>query len=140
MHAFTILMCVMFLSFITVFLCPSWLLFVIGEVVAIPLPCTITSIWPLPFGLLLQQAGEGEFPANVCSTSSNLLFGVSGIASPRREFGQSPRDNSNIVSPLTTSMKLSGALSSHLILRDIMSEPEVKFQQCCTKVSFNFSF
>ncbi|XP_050232594.1 anaphase-promoting complex subunit 1-like [Mercurialis annua] len=31
-----------------------------GELVSIPLPCTITSMWPLPFGLLLQSVAEGE--------------------------------------------------------------------------------
>lgn len=96
-----------------------------GEVAAIPLPCTIASIWPLPFGLLLQQGAEGEFSANFYSKSSNLLFGASAIASPRREFGQSPRSNSSFLSPLATSMKWLRAYSSHMILRDVIGEPEV---------------
>lgn len=91
----------------------------------IPLPCSITSIWPLPHGLLLQQAAEGDFSSSVPNISSSHLFGVSDISRSRREIGQSPQSN-NFLSGFDNIVKGETALlSSHMILKGPMEQPEV---------------
>ncbi|KAL0680619.1 hypothetical protein Bca4012_047466 [Brassica carinata] len=70
-----------------------------GEVVSVPLPRTVISIWPLPFGLLLQQAAE-------VNPTSNIPFFTASPTLGSREMLRK-RD-----------------MSSHLILRDPLEEPE----------------
>ncbi|KAF2560548.1 hypothetical protein F2Q70_00014078 [Brassica cretica] len=70
-----------------------------GEVVSVPLPRTVVSIWPLPFGLLLQQAAE-------VNPTSNIPFSTASPTLGSREMLRK-RD-----------------MSSHLILRDPLEEPE----------------
>ncbi|CAN6838494.1 unnamed protein product [Brassica oleracea] len=70
-----------------------------GEVVSVPLPRTVISIWPLPFGLLLQQAAE-------VNPTSNIPFSTASPTLGSREMLRK-RD-----------------MSSHLILRDPLEEPE----------------
>ncbi|XP_010067541.2 anaphase-promoting complex subunit 1 isoform X5 [Eucalyptus grandis] len=96
-----------------------------GEVVTIPLPQSISSIWPLPFGLLLEQAAEGDFPRNIHFSSSILASGASDTSHPRREIGHSPQSNFSCMSPYDNVLKGDTALlSSHLILKDPMEDPQ----------------
>lgn len=107
----------------------------IGEVVSVPVSETITSIWPLPFGLLLQQAAQPSSTTYVPSLSSSPLFGSSPSLSsllgrdmlrPRREVGVSPPHNFNFVSAHDHAVKEeTSSISSHLILQDPLEEPQV---------------
>ncbi|RVX03114.1 Anaphase-promoting complex subunit 1 [Vitis vinifera] len=95
-----------------------------GEVVSIPLARTVTSIWPLPFGLLLQQATEGISPAHLPFSSSSPLLGGRDITRPKREIGHSPRQNFSLLNTFDYIIKGDGAsFSSHLILKDPLEEP-----------------
>eukprot|EP00257_Ricinus_communis_P020956 XP_015580327.1 anaphase-promoting complex subunit 1 [Ricinus communis] len=96
-----------------------------GEVVSIPLPCTITSIWPLPFGLLLQPAAEGSSPMQSTFLSTNPLLGARDISSLRREIGHSPQQNVTFSNAFDNVIKADTVtLSSHLILKDLLEEPQ----------------
>lgn len=107
----------------------------IGEVVSVPVSETITSIWPLPFGLLLQQAAQPSSTTYVPSLSSSPLFGSSPSLSsllgrdmlrPRREVGVSPPHNFNFVSAHDHVVKEeTSSMSSHLFLQDPLEEPQV---------------
>lgn len=100
--------------------------FFAGEVVSIPLARTVTSIWPLPFGLLLQQATEGISPAHLPFSSSSPLLGGRDITRPKREIGHSPRQNFSLLNTFDYIIKGDGAsFSSHLILKDPLEEPHV---------------
>lgn len=98
----------------------------IGEVVSVPLPRTIKSIWPLPFGLLLQHAAEVNSTAPAPSSSSNPLFGLRDLSRPRRESGHSPQHNFNSVTALDHIAKGEAiSMPSHVILKDPLEEPHV---------------
>lgn len=98
-----------------------------GEVVSIPLPRTITSIWPLPFGLLLQSI-EGNFPAHAPFPSSSRLLGARDIPRPRREIGHSPQNNYSLPSAFNHNIKgYTDSMSSHLILCDLLEEPQCTY-------------
>ncbi|GAB2272646.1 hypothetical protein Dimus_007470 [Dionaea muscipula] len=93
-----------------------------GEFTSIPLPGMVTSIWPLTFGLLLQQAAEGGSPMGASCFSSPLLSSRD-IPCPKRDLrrGQSHcgfRNADNIIRGTFTS------ISSHLILNGLMEEPQ----------------
>lgn len=93
--------------------------------VSIPLPRTITSIWPLPFGLLLQGI-EGNFATHVPFSSSSPLLGARDISRPRREIGHSPQNNYSFMSSYNHMTKGDTvSISSHLILSDLLEEPQV---------------
>ncbi|XP_061351686.1 anaphase-promoting complex subunit 1 [Gastrolobium bilobum] len=78
-----------------------------GEVGSVPLPRTIASIWPFPFGLLLQQDVEANVPSRVPFSSTSPLL--------------STRDM--LLSASNHIQKGEGALlSSHLILMDPLDE------------------
>ncbi|CAB4301392.1 unnamed protein product [Prunus armeniaca] len=99
-----------------------------GEVVSVPLPRTIKSIWPLPFGLLLQHAAEVNSTAPAPSSSSNPLFGLRDLSRPRRESGHSPQHNVNSVTALDHIAKGEAiSMSSHLILKDPLEEPHFAY-------------
>lgn len=111
-------------------MCWSWVpACLIGEVVSIPLPRTITSIWSLPFGLLFQQSAEVNSPAHIpFSSSSPPLLGTRDIPRHRREFGHSPQHNFGFLSSCDNSFNGDTSLMcSHLILKDPLEEPQV----CC---------
>lgn len=105
----------------------------------IPLPQSITSIWPLPFGLLLEQAAEGDFPRNIHFSSSIFSSGSCDTLHPRREIGHSPQSNFSCMSPFDNVLKGDTTLSSsHLILKDPMEDPQVC--QCLSFVNHFFIF
>ncbi|XP_038722804.1 anaphase-promoting complex subunit 1 [Tripterygium wilfordii] len=99
-----------------------------GEVVSIPLPRTITSIWPLPFGLLLQHAAEGNSPTQNYFSSSSPLFGSREMFHSRREIGHSPQHNFSFSSASDCAIKGEPTkTSSHLILKDALEEPQLTY-------------
>ncbi|KAG6735069.1 hypothetical protein I3842_01G302100 [Carya illinoinensis] len=100
-----------------------------GEVVSIPLPRTITSIWSLPFGLLFQQAAEVYSPAHIpFSSSSPPLLGARDIPRHRREIGHSPQHNFGFLSACDNFFNGDTSLMcSHLILKDPLEELQLTY-------------
>ncbi|KAK4750169.1 hypothetical protein SAY87_027618 [Trapa incisa] len=111
-----------------------------GEVVEIPLCCSITSIWSLLHGLLLQQGAEGDFPSSVPNISTNLMFGATDTFRSRREIGQSPMCN-NLMGGFDNTTKGDAALLlSHIILKDPMEDPELIYIEERGKVNIMKDF
>ncbi|XP_004308940.1 PREDICTED: anaphase-promoting complex subunit 1-like [Fragaria vesca subsp. vesca] len=107
-----------------------------GEVVSIPVSEAITSIWPLPFGLLLQQAAQPSSTTYVPSLSSSPLFGESpsmssvrrGVLHNRKEAGVSPQHNFSFASGIDHAVKEeTSSMSSHLILQDPLEELQLAY-------------
>lgn len=97
----------------------------IGEVTSVPLARTITSIWPFPFGLLLQQQADSTSTSYVPFRSSSP-FGMHDISRPRKESGHSPHHSVTFPSPFDHIAKVDTmTMSSHLILKDPLEEPQV---------------
>ncbi|KAK4273718.1 hypothetical protein QN277_017057 [Acacia crassicarpa] len=100
----------------------------LGEVVSLPLPHTISSIWPLPFGLLLQQEVEANIPSCVPFSSSSPLLSSRDSWRPRRELGHSPQ---HCFSPFSAPNHIqkgeAATISSHLILMDLLDEQQPTF-------------
>ncbi|KAL2665396.1 hypothetical protein AAZX31_02G241900 [Glycine max] len=78
-----------------------------GEVVSLPFPHTITSIWPLPFGLLLQQEVEANIPSHVPFSSTSPLLNTRDMLHSASNHIQKGEGTS---------------VSSHLILMDPLDE------------------
>ncbi|KAG4953284.1 hypothetical protein AAZX31_14G056200 [Glycine max] len=78
-----------------------------GEVVSLPFPHTITSIWPLPFGLLLQQEVEANIPSHVPFSSTSPLLNIRDMLLSASNHIQKGEGTS---------------VSSHLILMDPLDE------------------
>ncbi|CAN8257090.1 unnamed protein product [Cochlearia groenlandica] len=92
-----------------------------GEVVSVPLPRTIISIWPLSFGLLLQQTAELLPSSYVPFSSASPTLG----SRQRKEVGNiSPQSFHSSVAHDLISKRGMSYMSSHLILRDPLEEPE----------------
>ncbi|URE26434.1 Anaphase-promoting complex subunit [Musa troglodytarum] len=98
-----------------------------GEVVCIPLPFAIASIFPLPFGLLLQKAVDG-----------NRRISISGSLLNARDLSRSGKDsgwNHHVFHQLNSFepvVKENEAItSSHLILRHPLEEPQSGKQCLC---------
>lgn len=86
------------------------------------------SIWALPFGLLFQQQADATATTNVPISSASPLFGVREIPRSRRETGNSPQHSYNFPSSLDNIVKgETSSISSHLILKDPLEEPQVHF-------------
>ncbi|XP_010543717.1 PREDICTED: anaphase-promoting complex subunit 1 isoform X2 [Tarenaya hassleriana] len=101
-----------------------------GEVVSLPLPRTVTSIWPLPFGLLLQQVCEVNPSLNVQFSSSSPVLGSREMLRQRKDIGKSSPQIFH--SPVTYDLISKGDMSytsSHLILRDPLEEPGLTYQE-----------
>ncbi|XP_026414673.1 anaphase-promoting complex subunit 1-like [Papaver somniferum] len=93
-----------------------------GEVVRVPLPHTVVSIWPVPYGVILQKGTEGNQLPYVPFSSSSSPF-VS--ARPKRDHGYSPQ-----LHPNTRNSFDKGHItkqSSHLVLKDLLEEPQATF-------------
>ncbi|URE26435.1 Anaphase-promoting complex subunit [Musa troglodytarum] len=100
-----------------------------GEVVCIPLPFAIASIFPLPFGLLLQKAVDG-----------NRRISISGSLLNARDLSRSGKDsgwNHHVFHQLNSFepvVKENEAItSSHLILRHPLEEPQVRCLLCSAR-------
>lgn len=97
-----------------------------GEVVSIPIPHTISSIWPLPFGLLLQQELEGNSVAAIPFSSPSTLLSARSVTRSRREAGYSPPINYTQMQAFDFIFREDGAsFSSHFVLKDPLEEPQV---------------
>ncbi|WZY80069.1 hypothetical protein YC2023_026453 [Brassica napus] len=93
-----------------------------GEVVSVPLSRTVISIWPLPFGLLLQQAAEVNQSSHIPFSSATPTLASREMLRQRKETGNiSPQNFHSSVAHELTSRR---DMSSHLILRDPLEEPE----------------
>ncbi|XP_062231175.1 anaphase-promoting complex subunit 1 isoform X2 [Phragmites australis] len=96
---------------------------VTGDVVSIPLQYAVSSIWPLPFGLLLQKSTDGGC---VVSSSSSLL-NARDLTRPNKEYGLN-YNSSCQANTLETDSKADGAIiSSHLILKHPLGEPQATY-------------
>ncbi|KAK4480701.1 hypothetical protein RD792_013783 [Penstemon davidsonii] len=96
-----------------------------GEVVSVPLPHAISAIWPLTYGLLLQRAPEGSL-INISLSSSNALLNARDVLRPRRDVGYSPQHNYT-PPPSAEFSTRSTSLSSHLILKDPLEDPQITY-------------
>ena len=102
------------------------MLFLAGNVVSIPLPRAVTSIWPLSSGLLLQQTHESNSLTHSRSSSTSPLLTVHDIPRSKKDMGYSPQQTFNLRSSWDHMVKVDGAsMSSHLILKDPLEEPQV---------------
>ena len=112
-----------------------------GEVVSIPLPYAVSSIWPLPFGLLLQKSTDG---GRMVSSSSSLL-NARDLNRPNKEYGLTYNVSCQ-ANTMETDSKANGAIiSSHLILKHPLEEPQVYIVQhhlhfCLVVVAYLFGF
>ncbi|KAL9250913.1 Anaphase-promoting complex subunit 1-like protein [Drosera capensis] len=97
-----------------------------GEFTSIPLPGMITSIWPLPFGLLLQQAAESRCPVGAASTSSSLLSSQNTFSS-KKELRHSPMQNHGLWNYDSIVKGTLSSTSSHLVLNGLVEEPQNVF-------------
>ncbi|XP_020578138.1 anaphase-promoting complex subunit 1 isoform X2 [Phalaenopsis equestris] len=97
--------------------------YVSGEVICIPLPYTITNIWPTPFGLLLQKSTDEH---RSVKTSSSIVYA--------RDTGRAPKDyrsrrytanQHNYLEPIVK--EVGASLSSHLILKHPMGELQATY-------------
>ncbi|KAL0359162.1 UNVERIFIED_CONTAM: Anaphase-promoting complex subunit [Sesamum angustifolium] len=99
-----------------------------GEVVSVPLPHAIASIWPLPFGLLLQRAPEGSLLTNISLSSSNPLLSARDIFRPKRDIGYSPQNNYTPTHIFDFVSRSDGtSMPSHLILKDPLEDPQITY-------------
>ncbi|XP_052185110.1 anaphase-promoting complex subunit 1 [Diospyros lotus] len=96
-----------------------------GVVVSVPLPRTITSIWPLPFGLLLEQEAEGSTPKYPSFSSPSSSLSARDVSRPKREVGFSPQQNFAIANAYDyRTIGCGASMSSHFILKDPLEEPQ----------------
>ncbi|XP_022745935.1 anaphase-promoting complex subunit 1-like isoform X2 [Durio zibethinus] len=96
-----------------------------GEVVSIPLPCSIISIWSLPFGLLLQQVAEGNSVTHGPFSYSSPSLGSRDIIHNRTEIRHSTQHNFSFLTAYDHLIEgESSSISSHLILKDLLEEPQ----------------
>ncbi|XVE99785.1 hypothetical protein REPUB_Repub03eG0230900 [Reevesia pubescens] len=96
-----------------------------GEVVSIPLSCSIISIWSLPFGLLLQQMAEGNSVTHGPLSYSSPSLGSRDIIRKRREIGHSPQHNFSFLTAYDHLIKEEpSSMSSYLILKALLEEPQ----------------
>ncbi|KAF8652488.1 hypothetical protein HU200_062821 [Digitaria exilis] len=96
---------------------------VTGEVVSVPLPYAVSSIWPLPFGLLLQKSADG---GHMVSSSSSLLD-ARDLNRPNKDYGLTYSVSCQ-TNTMETDSKANGCLiSSHLILKHPLEEPQATY-------------
>ncbi|CAA2984556.1 anaphase-promoting complex subunit 1 [Olea europaea subsp. europaea] len=101
-----------------------------GEVVSVPLTHTVTAIWPLPFGLLLQLAPGGYPLTNITLISSSPILSGRDVFRPKRGLGYSPQNNYTPMNSFDC-----GTVSSHLILNDPLEEPQLTYIEEMGKLS-----
>ncbi|XP_072985105.1 anaphase-promoting complex subunit 1 isoform X1 [Typha latifolia] len=94
-----------------------------GEVACIPLPYSISSIFPLPFGLLLQKSTD---ESRAISSSSSFL-NARDLSRPSKEYGLSYHASHQLNSFEPISKDNGGITSSHLILKHPLEEPQATY-------------
>lgn len=103
---------------------------------SVPLTHTVTAIWPLPFGLLLQLAPGGYPLTNITLISSSPILSGRDVFRPKRGLGYSPQNNYTPMNSFDC-----GTVSSHLILNDPLEEPQVFLKSfILALVLYNFLF
>uniref|UniRef100_A0A0E0L1D6 Anaphase-promoting complex subunit 1 n=1 Tax=Oryza punctata TaxID=4537 RepID=A0A0E0L1D6_ORYPU len=94
-----------------------------GEVASIPLPYAVSSIWPLPSGLLLQKSTDGGHMV----LSSTSLLKSRDLIRPNKEFGLNYNVSSQVNTLETVSKADEAIFSSHLILKHPLEEPQATY-------------
>ncbi|KAK1284173.1 Anaphase-promoting complex subunit 1 [Acorus calamus] len=110
------LLCILQIDSLTIYYNAS------GEVACIPLPHAIASIWPLPFGLLLQKESDENRSPYFQVSSSNTLANVRNLPRPIRGYGSNPP---NLLNSMEHVARMD--MSSHLILKHPLEEPQAIF-------------
>lgn len=105
-------------------------IFITGEMISIPLLNSVASIWPLPFGLLLQKSTYGNYQNRITFNSSISLPHSRDLPRNHREHGPNryvPTIH-NLHDLSTKELKEYFPMeSSHLILKHSLEEPQVLF-------------
>ncbi|CAM0955935.1 unnamed protein product [Alopecurus aequalis] len=109
---------------------------VTGEVVSIPLTYAVSSIWPLPFGLLLQKSADG---GRMVSSSIPLL-NARDLTRPNKEFGLNYNVSCQTHSPEAVSKSDGTIISSHLILKHPLEEPQATYFEERSRLSMMKDF
>ncbi|KAL8463255.1 hypothetical protein ACS0TY_034046 [Phlomoides rotata] len=111
-----------------------------GEVVSVPLPHAVASIWSLPFGLLLQRATEGSLLSNISLSSSNPYLSSRDVFRQKRDVGYSPLYNTQ-THIFEQNTRIDGiSMSSHLILKDPFEEPQITYIEERGKLNLMWEF
>ncbi|KAH6787332.1 hypothetical protein C2S52_006884 [Perilla frutescens var. hirtella] len=105
-----------------------------GEVVSVPLPYAVTSIWPLPFGLLLQRASEGSLLTNISLSSSSPYLSARDVFRQKRDV-YTP---THMFDYCTRSDGTS--ISSHMILKDPLEDPQITYIEERGKLNLMWEF
>ncbi|CAA0820111.1 Anaphase-promoting complex subunit 1, partial [Striga hermonthica] len=112
-----------------------------GEVFSVPLPHAIKSIWSLPFGLLLQQAPVESLLTSISLSSLNPFLSVRDVFRQKRDVGYSPQHNLSPPYDCDYSTRINGAsMSSHLILKDPLEEPQISYTEERGKLNVMWEF
>ncbi|KAL6526857.1 hypothetical protein OROGR_015947 [Orobanche gracilis] len=102
----------------------------LSKVISVPLSYAITSIWSLPFGLLLQRAPEGSLLTNISSSSSNPFLSGRDVFHQKRDMRYNSQHNYTPPYICAFSTRSEGtSMSSHLILKDSLEEPEITYTE-----------
>ncbi|XP_075104821.1 anaphase-promoting complex subunit 1-like isoform X3 [Nicotiana tabacum] len=105
-----------------------------GEVTSVPLSRNITSIWPLPYGLLLQQAPEGSSPAHIPFSSLSPFLSARDTFRSKRDVNP---QNCTAVHGLDFTVRGDGSsMSSLQILKDPLEEPQPTYIEERGKLNF----
>ncbi|ERN05300.1 anaphase-promoting complex subunit 1 isoform X1 [Amborella trichopoda] len=99
-----------------------------GEVVSVPLPFAVVSIWSSAFGLLLQRSIDDSLPSCPTFSSYSPLLNARDSFRLNRESGVGPQYNlsvhgssgHNFIGDIST-------MSSHFILKHPLEEPQAIF-------------
>ncbi|KAM6598818.1 anaphase-promoting complex subunit 1 [Cannabis sativa] len=99
-----------------------------GEVTSIPLSRSVTSIWALPFGLLFQQQVDTSSTSHNPNSPASPLFGRRELSRLRRENEYSPKHNLSLLNAFGNLVKgETSSMSSHMILKDPLEEPQLTY-------------
>ncbi|XP_047093985.1 anaphase-promoting complex subunit 1 isoform X1 [Lolium rigidum] len=109
---------------------------VTGEVVSIPLPYAVSSIWPLPFGLLLQKSADG---GRMVSSSIPLL-NARDLNRPNKEFGLNYNVSFQSHTPEAVNKSDGAIISSHLIWKHPLEEPQATYFEERSRLSMMKDF
>lgn len=97
----------------------------VGEVVSIPLPYAVASIWPLPFGLLLQKSDRSR-----TIHSSSSLANERDLSRSNKDYGLSHHASFQQTSFEAVCKDNVAMMGSHLILKHPLEEPQVFMLGC----------
>ncbi|XP_020086066.1 anaphase-promoting complex subunit 1 isoform X1 [Ananas comosus] len=101
-----------------------------GEVVSIPLPYAVASIWPLPFGLLLQKSDRSR-----TIHSSSSLANERDLSRSNKDYGLSHHASFQQTSFEAVCKDNVAMMGSHLILKHPLEEPQATYLEERGKLS-----